>query len=144
MAKCEQCLNILHNFASQNTNKQQLWLQFSLSYFMSNYQELLARKRELEKSIEAPRKKESVEALATIRELIATFGFTAQQVFPFQPAAKKKVQAKYYDPQTGKSWSGRGKAPKWLEGVDRSQYEIQAPRSTPSQPLDENNPFPIQ
>ncbi len=110
---------------------------------MSNYQELLVRKRELEQSIEAARKKESAEALATIRELIATFGFTAQQVFPFQPAAKKKAPAKYYDPQTGKSWSGRGKVPKWLEGVDRSQYEIQAPR-TPSQPLDENNPFPIQ
>lgn len=112
---------------------------------MSTYQELLARKRELDKSIEQVRRTESAQALDTIKDLIATFGFTAQQVFPFQAPARKKVQAKYYDPQTGKSWTGRGKEPKWLQGVDRRQFEIAAPQTFPSDgPADENNPFPIQ
>ncbi|MBQ0131237.1 MAG: H-NS histone family protein [Comamonas sp.] len=113
---------------------------------MSNYQELLARKRELDKNIEQVRRKESETALATIKELIATFGFTAQQVFPFQSdSVKKKVPAKYYDPATGKSWTGRGKVPAWLDGKDRSLYEIAAPKVTQwSAPEDENNPFPIQ
>lgn len=112
---------------------------------MSTYQELLARKRELDQSIEQVRRTESAQALETIKDLIATFGFTAQQVFPFQLPTKKKVQAKYYDPQTGKSWTGRGKEPKWLQGVDRSQFEIAPSQTTqPSAPTDENNPFPIQ
>lgn len=112
---------------------------------MSNYQELLARKRELDKSIEQLRRTESVEALATIQQLIATFGFTAQQVFPYQSMEKKKVPAKYYDAQTGNSWTGRGKMPRWLQGKDLSAYEIAAPKAEQfSAPTDANNPFPIQ
>lgn len=112
---------------------------------MSNYQELLARKRELDKAIEQTRRTESVQALENIKQLIATFGFTAQQVFPFQSTEKKKVPAKYYDAATGKSWTGRGKMPKWLQGKDLSAYEI-APAKPEyvSGPTDENNPFPIQ
>ncbi len=119
---------------------------FFVKIWMSNYQELLARKRELDKNIEQLRRTESEAALATIKDLIATFGFTAQQVFPFQSdSVKKKVPAKYYDPATGNSWTGRGKMPKWLQGKDRSVYEIAAPQvSSWSTPEDENNPFPIQ
>ena len=83
--------------------------------------------------------------MATIKQLIDTFGFTVQQVFPWKPEEKKKAEAKYYDPESGASWSGRGKPPKWLEGKDRSLYEI---KTTPSfdfnAPRDENNPFPVQ
>lgn len=105
----------------------------------------MARKRELDKNIEKVRRTESVEALETIKQLIATFGFTAQQVFPFQSTEKKKVPAKYYDAATGNSWTGRGKMPKWLQGQDLSAYEIAAPRvEYVAGPTDENNPFPIQ
>lgn len=122
-----------------------LSLRFFEIIYMSNYQELLARKRELDKTIEQQRRTESVAALATIQQLIATFGFTAQQVFPFQSVEKKKVPAKYYDAQTGKSWTGRGKTPKWLEGKDLSAFEIAAPKvEYVNTQTDENNPFPIQ
>ena len=92
---------------------------------MTSYKELLARKNELDKRIEQLRGNESKEALATIKQLIDTFGFTAQQVFPWKPEEKKKVQAKYYDPESGATWTGRGKAPKWIDGKDRNQYIIQ-------------------
>ena len=112
---------------------------------MPSYQELMARKNELDKRIEEVRDTEAKEALATIKQLIDTFGFTVQQVFPWKPEEKKKAEAKYYDPESGASWSGRGKPPKWLEGKDRSLYEI---KTTPSfdfnAPRDENNPFPGQ
>ena len=112
---------------------------------MPSYQELMARKNELDKRIEEVRDTEAKEALATIKQLIDTFGFTVQQVFPWKPEEKKKAEAKYYDPESGASWSGRGKPPKWLEGKDRSLYEI---KTTPSfdfnAPRDENNPFPVQ
>lgn len=112
---------------------------------MPSYKELIARKNELDKRIEEMRHTEAKEALATIKELIATFGFTSQQVFPWKPEEKKKVEAKYYDPESGASWTGRGKPPKWIEGKDRSQYEIRAtPVIDHSAPRDEKNPFPVQ
>ena len=112
---------------------------------MPSYQELLARKNELDKRIEEARNTESKEALATVKQLIETFGFTMQQVFPWKPEEKKKVEAKYYDPESGASWSGRGKPPKWIEGKDRREYEINyTPVVDFSAPRDEKNPFPVQ
>jgi DNA-binding protein H-NS len=35
-----------------------------------------------------------------------------------------KVAAKYRDPATGQTWTGRGKAPKWIEGQDRTPFVI--------------------
>lgn len=35
-----------------------------------------------------------------------------------------KVAAKYRDPDTGATWTGRGIAPKWIAGKDRARYLI--------------------
>ncbi|WP_027016331.1 H-NS histone family protein [Comamonas composti] len=91
---------------------------------MQNYKELLAQKAELDKQIEQARNQESKAALATVRQLVESFGFTAQQVFPWKPETKKKAEVKYYDPESGNTWTGRGKPPKWIADKDRSQFEI--------------------
>ena len=83
---------------------------------MPSYSELLAQKKSLDAQIAQAHKAESVQALATVHELIAEFGFTAQQVFPWKPAPKK-VAAKYRDAATGNAWSGRGLKPKWLKAA---------------------------
>lgn len=36
----------------------------------------------------------------------------------------KKVSAKYRDPISGKDWSGRGLAPKWISGKNKEDYLI--------------------
>lgn len=47
----------------------------------------------------------------------------------------RKPEAKYRDPDSGKTWSGRGRRPAWLAG-DPDQYRIQSPtiahQTTPS------------
>ncbi|MEQ6433585.1 H-NS histone family protein [Comamonas sp. w2-DMI] len=101
---------------------------------MPSYQELLAQKNELDKRIEQARHAEAKEALATVKQLISTFGFTAQQVFPWKPEEKKRVEAKYYDPESGATWTGRGKPPKWIEGKNRDLYTIKQT----------DNPFPVE
>lgn len=112
---------------------------------MPSYQDLVAQKKELDQRIADARRNEAEEALATIKQLISTFDFTIQQVFPWPQQTKKKVQAKYYDAASGKSWTGRGKMPKWLEGKDLSEYEIvTTPAIQYDGPRDENNPFPVQ
>jgi len=35
---------------------------------------------------------------------------------------------KYRDPRTGKTWSGRGRAPRWIQGEDRTPFLINASR----------------
>jgi DNA-binding protein H-NS len=101
---------------------------------MPSYQELLAQKNELDKRIEQAHHTEAKQALATIKQLIDTFGFTAQQVFPWKPEERKKAQARYYDPESGATWTGRGKPPKWIEGKNRDLYAIKQT----------DNPFPVE
>ena len=38
--------------------------------------------------------------------------------------AGNKVAPKYRDPSTGKTWTGRGKAPLWLAGKDKASFLI--------------------
>ena len=67
---------------------------------MTTYKELLAQKQALDQQIADARKGESKAALANVLALIAEFGFTAQQVFPWKPATVK-APAKYLDPDSG-------------------------------------------
>ncbi len=36
-----------------------------------------------------------------------------------------KVAAKFRDPETGKTWSGRGREPVWIKGKNREEFKIQ-------------------
>lgn len=90
--------------------------------------DLLAQRAQLDSAISKARKEASEDALRTIHELIAEFGFTAQQVFPWRPI-KKKVAQKYRDEKSGATWSGRGRAPAWIAGNNRDDFLIERPRA---------------
>lgn len=90
---------------------------------MSTYEELLAQRKILEQQIAVAHKAAAAQALDEVHALVAKFGFTAQQVFPWKPTPKK-AQAKYRDPVTGATWSGRGREPKWIAGKDRGAFEV--------------------
>ena len=99
----------------------------------NSYKELLKQREALEQAIATARAHELSEAITKARELVAEFGLTVQDVFPFGRGASKsgnkassgnKVAPKYRDPATGQSWTGRGKAPKWIDGQDRAKYLI--------------------
>lgn len=94
-----------------------------------SYKELLQQREVLEKAIAQARQNEIAVAVSKVRELVAEFGLTAQDVFPTRGAKSAgkstgKVAPKYRDPATGQSWTGRGKAPKWIDGKDRSRFLI--------------------
>jgi len=95
-----------------------------------SYKELLQQREALELAISQARQNEISAAVAKVRELVAEFGLTAQDVFPGRASkggtskAISKVAAKYRDPATGQTWTGRGKAPKWIEGRDRTPFVI--------------------
>lgn len=92
---------------------------------MSTYAELLAQKKILDEQIANARKDEAEAALRTVLQLVQEFGLTSQQVFPGKASKPKmKVVAKYRDPQSGATWSGRGKPPLWIAGKDRALFVI--------------------
>ena len=96
---------------------------------MSSYKELLKQREEIEKKIQEARQRELMEAVAKVRALIAEYELTAEDVFsrtksPRANAAGGKVAAKYKNPVTGETWTGRGKAPKWIQDQARSKFEI--------------------
>jgi DNA-binding protein H-NS len=95
---------------------------------MTTYKELLQQREALESKIAEARQREISQAVSQVRSLVAEFGLTAQDVFPTgkarSAASGGKVAPKYRDPATGKTWTGRGKAPKWIDGQDRAKFLI--------------------
>ena len=97
----------------------------------TSYKELLQQREALEKAITDARQREVSDAVSKVRALVAEYGLTSQDVFPSGRSAKAagakssgKVAPKYRDPATGQTWTGRGKAPKWIEGKDRAAFAI--------------------
>lgn len=93
---------------------------------MTTYKELLQQRQDLDKQIEALRQSEVRSAIDRAREVIADFKLTVEDVFgkPKSAATGQKVAPKYRDASTGATWTGRGKAPRWLEGKNRDEYLI--------------------
>lgn len=100
---------------------------------MATLQDLIAQKEALEKQIEETRQAELSDAVGKVRALIAEYGLTEADIFGSTRAPKKakaiktegtKVPAKYRDPVSGKEWSGRGLAPKWMQGQDKAKFLI--------------------
>ncbi len=79
--------------------------------------ELLAQKDALERQIQAARSTAKANAIAQVRQLMSEHGLTtadlAQKSILRSPSGKK-VAAKYRDPVSGSTWTGRGLRPKWL------------------------------
>ncbi|ABM38790.1 H-NS histone family protein [Polaromonas naphthalenivorans] len=97
-----------------------------------------AKLNELRKQQEAERKGERTQAIISAKELIKTYDLTASDLgFSGKGAAKKVtgdkrnvVAPKYQDPDSGKTWTGRGKSPAWLSaqlatGRDKQEFLIQ-------------------
>lgn len=95
-------------------------------------EELIARIAEhegiianLKRELEAVRKEEAAAAKAHIAELMKAHGFTGHDFLKVgaKPAAPAKP-AKYRNPEDGATWSGTGRAPKWIEGKDHAQFLV--------------------
>ncbi len=97
---------------------------------MATIQELMAQKEAIELQIEAARTHALSDAISKVRALIDEHKLTQKDVFGNGVKAVKsrtkmsKVAAKYHDPISGGSWSGRGLAPKWMKGKDKEQFLI--------------------
>jgi DNA-binding protein H-NS len=99
---------------------------------MPSYKELLAQRESLERQIEEAKSREYAEVLNEIKQKMADYGITIQELTGGRGAKAAKgprggrsgVAPKYRDPESGSTWSGRGKPPKWIAGQDRDGFLI--------------------
>ncbi len=87
---------------------------------MSSYQEILSQIEDLKRKAEDVRQQEMAGAIAEIKRLMAQFGITSDDLGLSNRAGATKgksrglVAAKYRDPVSGKTWTGRGRRPAWV------------------------------
>ncbi|AJG25000.1 H-NS histone family protein [Cupriavidus basilensis] len=104
---------------------------------MATYKQLVAEKAALEAKLVEARATEVAGVIEQIQTLMAEYELTVDDLAPRRrrgrPAAgdkpkaaakeKASLPAKYMDPKTGATWTGRGRAPAWL-GKNRDKFLI--------------------
>ncbi len=114
---------------------------------METYQAVLAKISKLQEKADQLRRAEIKDVVQRIREAIQHYALTAADLGftdagtpkkrgrkPGAPTTSKAPKAgaskgapKYRDPQTGKTWTGRGKPPNWIVGAaSRDAFLIDA------------------
>lgn len=95
---------------------------------MATYRQLTEQLAKVQAQVQAAREKELSSTITQIKEQIAEYGITAEELgFASKRATSRKtggLPAKYRDPKTGKTWSGRGRTPSWL-GKRREKFLIE-------------------
>jgi DNA-binding protein H-NS len=107
----------------------------TIKTYMELEQERVALKSELnklEQRAKEAKARERSEALSKVQALInsidlirgeLSFG-TKKKATSEEMQTKAKRPAKYYDPQTGKTWSGSGKKPLWMRVENGDNFLI--------------------
>jgi DNA-binding protein H-NS len=95
---------------------------------MTTYAEYVEQIAKLQSLAEAARKDEINGAIQKIKELMQLHGVTVDDLAAGSRAkpvkAKGSVPAQFKNPETGETWTGRGRAPLWLAGKERDAYRI--------------------
>lgn len=90
----------------------------------------MAQQAALEEQIARAREAEVGAVMEQIRQLVADYGLEDEVTFTHARTGRGRggprgpVAAKYRDPDTGATGSGRGKPPFWIAGKDRTQFLI--------------------
>jgi DNA-binding protein H-NS len=93
-------------------------------------EQLRAQYEELERKINEKQKSERKGVLDQIVKVMRDYSVPIEDVIEALGSKVKrqgvKAKAKYKDPNSDATWSGRGKAPKWIvDATDRTPFEIQ-------------------
>ncbi len=93
---------------------------------MTTFREFQAELEALHRQAERTRRMDKAAALERIRALIAEYDLQPAELGleVDEPMRASTLAAKYRDPLTGATWSGRGRPPRWLHGKDRTAYLV--------------------
>jgi len=92
---------------------------------VTTYREFQAELQRLHEQAESARRQEKAAALERIRALIVEYQLLPSDFgFAGSRRSKSSSVAKYRDPASGATWSGKGRAPRWIVDKDRAAFEI--------------------
>ncbi|WP_338927174.1 H-NS histone family protein (plasmid) [Mycetohabitans endofungorum] len=97
---------------------------------MATYKQLQQQIEALQRKAEEARLAELDAVIVDIRAKVAEYGLSPQDIFSRRHAAssapekRASAPAKYRDPASGATWSGRGRAPAWIHGKKRERFLI--------------------
>ncbi len=96
--------------------------------------ELLEQRNALDQQIERVRSDAKTAAIVEVKRLVALYELTphdlglAKRENGVAPTGRGSprgpVAPRFRDPESGSTWSGRGKAPRWIAGKDRADFVI--------------------
>ncbi|WP_321893050.1 H-NS histone family protein [Paraburkholderia tropica] len=98
---------------------------------MATYRDLKAQAEKLLAQAEEARRAELHTVLEQVQALVREYGLTPEQIFGrkrtrLNGSAAQSPTAKYQNPKTGQTWSGRGRERSWIKGKHRERFLIQA------------------
>ena len=110
---------------------------------MKTYQAVRAQIAKLEREAEELRRQELKNVIAQVRQAIADYGLTAADLGltgrgrkaggKAAGSRRSAGEAKYRDPKTGQTWTGRGRPPAWIANAkNRDAFLIDAPAAAPA------------
>lgn len=96
---------------------------------MSTYAEIKAQIAELESKAQQARIVELDAAKARIAEIMKAYHLTLDDITSSARAkapsrVRQPVAIKYRDSASGETWTGRGRAPRWLAGKNKEDYLV--------------------
>ena len=95
---------------------------------MSTYKQIQDQIKQLQQQAEELRKKELGNAISKIKSIMAEYGISVSHlgmgVKKKNPRTRVPLAPKYRNPATGETWSGRGKAPKWIDQKNKEKFLI--------------------
>jgi DNA-binding protein H-NS len=96
---------------------------------MPTYKEYQQQITELQALAEKARIEELKTAKEEIARIMREYGLSAEDIIgSAKPARRQNApsQLLYKDPTSGKTWTGRGRTPTWLEGKNREEFRVTA------------------
>jgi DNA-binding protein H-NS len=87
--------------------------------------EIKAQLEKLQAEYDAVLEEESATKLEEVREIVATYGFTAEDIFKTKRTRKPSDPSKaklYRNPKTGEEYHGKGKPPKSFAEVGKDVW----------------------
>ncbi|MCX4151014.1 MULTISPECIES: H-NS histone family protein [Paraburkholderia] len=91
----------------------------------STYETLLAQRATLEKQIEAAKNAEKSAVVKSILEKMNAYSISLSDLAnAARRKSRRRAEIRYRDPSSGETWSGRGRPPRWIDGKDRTPFQV--------------------
>jgi DNA-binding protein H-NS len=95
-----------------------------------SYDALKIKMKEVKTAMEEARRQEFEAVLLSIRRVVFDYGITERDIFGRRKLDGGRdnrfgrVSAKYQNPETGETWTGRGRPPRWILGRAYEEFLI--------------------